>query len=634
VPAGEGTVTVVVFRISLSFFSRMELFMFRYRLFVVWMTLLALTLQVGASELPRQVEVASEIAALPGGHWLALNEQSLSLIDGRGDKAASMVLRGAHLDSRPTALGALAVVFDENAQQAILLEVDLSQRQFNASTSLPRQPFSVKSLCLYRDAQQLDHLFLIGRGGLAEQWLLSGQEPRLLRRLALPPGSEHCRVDDRNHTLYVSEEMFGVWAYPAHGEGEPARTLIAARQPYGQLRSGVGALAVLPDGLAVLATAGDHLHLLRQRQGHWSLSRTLAVEDADQLLVTSGRLSIRSRGSWQTEPLWWPAAKRSTVTIPTVQPQVETRPVAQPGDSADDPAFWINPLDHSRSRVFVTDKKRGLLSYDLRGREQQFLPVGRINNVDVRQQIQLNGRSIDLALATQRDENTLVVFDIDADGNLHDAAHIPTTQKNIYGLCLYQPPKGGLEVFVNDKSGTYVQYAITLDGDGYAGTELRRFTMQGLAEGCVVDDRRQRLFIAEEEHGIWTLPADATIAAQPRSVLPVGQHLTADVEGLAIYHGRQAGYLLASSQGDSSFAVLDAEPPYAYRGLFRIGINVEQGIDGVSDTDGLEATAVDFGGANREGMLIVQDGYNQLPDEAQNFKYIPWRDIARALHLP
>jgi 3-phytase len=625
--------TLAEFHASSRFFL-MESLMYRSRLFVLWMTLCALTTPVGASELPRPAEDARELTALPGGHWLVLNKYNLSLVDGRGDEVTSLTLRGAHLDSRPTALGAIAVVFDENAQQAVLLDVDLAKRQIDASTPLPRQAFSVKSLCLYRDAQQLDHLFLIGRDGLAEQWLLSGPEPRLLRHLALPPGSDYCRVDDRNHTLYVSEEMFGVWAYPADGEGVPVRTLVTAPQPYGQQGGGVGALAVLPDGLAVLDAKGENLSLLHQRQGQWSLSRTLQVEDADQLLATSGRLSIRTRGSWQTGPLWWPRAEHPTATLPLVQPQGETLPVAQRGDSADDPALWINPLDHSRSRVLVTDKKQGLLSYDLQGRQQQFLKVGRVNNVDVRQQVRLDGRSVDLALATLRDENALVIFEIDTKGNLRDAGHIPTAQKDIYGICLYQPPTGGLEVFVNDKSGLYVHYAISVDGDGYAGTELRRFEMTGLAEGCVADDRRQRLFIAEEDQGIWTLAADASLADQPHPVLPVGQHLTADVEGLAIYHGQQANYLIASSQGDSSFAVLDAEPPFAYRGSFRIAINAERGIDGVSDTDGLEASGFDFGGAYGEGMLIVQDGYKRLPDAAQNFKYIPWRDIARALRLP
>lgn len=607
--------------------------MFQSRLLLSWMTLIALTFQASAYELPKRVSMAKEIAVLPGGHWLALNKHQLNLIDGRGDPADSLAIRGAHLDSRTTSLGARGVVFDENQQQAILFEVDLAKRQILANAKLPPQPFTVKAQCLYRDAQQQDHLFLIGRDGQAEQWIISGEQPRLLRQLAVPPGVEQCRVDDASDTLYVSEEAFGVWAYPANGEGIPSRTLVAARHPYGQLKPKIGALTVLPDGLAIVDADGENINLLHKQQDQWYLSQTLTVAETDQLLASSGQLAIRSNGKWQMGPLWWPRAKQSDANLPIVIPQNETTTVNQMGDSADDPAIWINSLDHNRSRVVATDKKQGLLSYDLQGRQKQFLEVGRVNNVDVRQQINLGERRVDLALATQRDENSLVVFEIDAEGNLRDAGHIPTNQKDIYGICLYQPPEGGLEVFVNDKSGAYVQYAVTLEGDDYAAKALRRFNMRGLAEGCVVDDRRQRLFIAEEDHGIWTLPADASVTEQPRPVLPVGRQLSADVEGLAIYYGQKSDYLIASSQGNSSFAVLDAKPPYAYRGSFRIGINLALGIDGVSDTDGLEVSALDFGGSYAQGMLIVQDGVNQLPSAAQNFKYVPWRDIAQALQL-
>ncbi len=608
--------------------------MLRYRLLVLGMTLFALISPPVAAGLPATVEDARELAALSGGYWMALNKQRLNLVDGRGDETASLKLRGTHLDSRPTEQGALAVVFDENAQQAVLLDVDLSKGIITNSSHLPGQPFSVKSQCLYRDSQQLIHLFLIGRDGLAEQWLLSGPKPRLLRHLALPPGSEHCRVDDITHTLYVSEETFGIWAYPADAEGEPERHLVVARWPYGLLAGGAGALAVVPSGLAILDAKGENLSLMLRQQGHWSLARSLRIKDADGVLATSGRLSVRTQGRWRTEPLQWAVKDHPTATLPIIEAQGQTVSMAQRGDSADDPALWVNPINPTLSRVFGTDKKQGLLSYDLQGNQLQFLDVGRINNVDLRQQVHLDGRSVDLALATQRDENTLVVFEIDAEGNLRDAGHIPTTQKELYGICLYQPPQGGLEAFVNDKSGIYVQYAIAANGEGYSGTELRRFNMNGLAEGCVVDDLRQRLFIAEEDHGIWTLGAEASLNDQPHPVLPVGQHLTADVEGLAIYRGQQASYLIASSQGDSSFAVLDLEPPFAYRGSFRIGINADLGIDGVSDTDGLEAAALNFGRTYSDGMLIVQDGYKQLPDAAQNFKYVSWQEIAEALHLP
>jgi len=110
--------------------------------------------------------------------------------------------------------------------------------------------------------------------------------------------------------------------------------------------------------------------------------------------------------------------------------------------------------------------------------------------------------------------------------------------------------------------------------------------------------------------------------------------LRADVEGLAIYRGAGSAYLVVSSQGNDSYVVLDAAAPHRLRGAFRIGINVEKGIDGASETDGLEVTSVPLGPEFPRGMLVVQDGRKRLPEGPQNFKYVSWEDIARALALP
>ena len=91
---------------------------------------------------------------------------------------------------------------------------------------------------------------------------------------------------------------------------------------------------------------------------------------------------------------------------------------------------------------------------------------------------------------------------------------------------------------------------------------------------------------------------------------------------------------MISSQGNDSYVVVDAEPPYALRGAFRVGINAEAGIDGTSETDGLDVTSANLGGPWHQGMLVVQDGRKRMPEQAQNYKYIPWADVAKALGLP
>lgn len=500
--------------------------------------------------------IAKENAALPDGNRLVLAKREIRLLDARGTELASLPVRAKHMDSRSGPNGTLAAVFDADNQTPLLLRV--TTQGMAVAHTLPAVSFPLESFCLYRDAQQLDHLFLIAKDGLAEQWLLSGT-PRLLRKLALPPESEGCQADDGRHLLYVQEAGIGVWAYAADGEGVPQRRLLGKQMP---------------------------------------------------------------------KPL--PAQASA---LPIVLASTQTASVARSGDAADDPAIWVHPDDATQSRIFATNKKQGLLSYDLRGAQKQLIEAGRLNNVDIRQTLSFDGQKVDLALSTQRDENAIAVFEIDTQGNGRDAGRIGTSLSEIYGTCLYRNPQGGLEVFVNDKDGRFEHYRISRNGTTYAGELLRSFRLASQPEGCVADDHNGRLFIGEEKRGIWALSADANAKDKPRLILATGKLLVADVEGLALYHGKKASYLIASSQGNSSYVVLDALPPHKVRGAFRIGINADAGIDGVSDTDGLEASAINFGGAYAEGMLVVQDGYKRLPDGAQNFKYVAWRDIARALKL-
>lgn len=115
--------------------------------------------------------------------------------------------------------------------------------------------------------------------------------------------------------------------------------------------------------------------------------------------------------------------------------------------------------------------------------------------------------------------------------------------------------------------------------------------------------------------------------------MQVGEVLKADVEGLALYQSEGHDYLIVSSQGNDSYLVLDAQPPFALRGAFRVGMNGALGIDGASETDGLEVTAANLGGPWSAGMLVVQDGRKRMPEQTQNFKFVPWSEIARTLQL-
>ena len=592
-----------------------------------------------AAPLPALTRHAEELARLPGGGWLALDKHGLGLFDAGGRELDRVTVRAKQLDTRIDGNTVLAVFLDADTQRPLPVTVDLLAGKLVRLAPFPEPTFSVEASCLYRDAQQLTHLFLIAKDGQAEQWVMQGEQRRLVRRLALPPHVKHCRVDDGAQRLLVSEGNLGVWAYDAESEGMATREAVALRRPYGALDGGAGALAVLPGGVAVLDAKAHQLHLLARKQGAWSAQAPQAValnvrKGDSQLAWDAGKLLLRGKDGWQSRPLAWQGKAEARPKVAIIEPQAQTEPMARQGDAADDPAIWLsaNPAD---ARILGTNKKQGLLVYDLQGKQTQLLEVGRLNNVDVRQHIDLGGTRVDLAVATRRDDNTMMLFSIAADGVVREAGSFATGLKEIYGMCLYQPKTGGVEAFINDKDGTFQQYRIGMNDSKFSATLLRSFKVATQPEGCVADDASGRLFLGEETRGVWTTSADAATPDALAMVLPVGPQLTADVEGMALYHGRNGApsYLVVSSQGDSSYVVLDVLAPHKVRGRFRVGFNLAAGIDGTSETDGLEVTSANLGGPYAQGMLVIQDGYKRLPDGPQNFKYVAWGDVAKALKL-
>jgi 3-phytase len=614
---------------------------------------LAATGLASGTALPAGFAAASELAAMPDGGWLALDKNGLRLLDASGAERARLPMRARQLDTRSPSAAAsgpvLATVVDANAERAVAVDVDLQAGQLRLQAPFPAPSFAPEAACLYRDAQQIDYLFLFAKDGQSEQWLLHGTERKLVRRLAMPPHVRHCRVDDATGTLFASEAGMGLWAYQADAEGAGGREAIALHRPFGKLAGGAGALALLPGGIAMLDAKGKSLYLFSRKDGHWqpqpapvlptaASPRTLALRQSatEPLLL----LNDEQTGNWRSMPLAWTAPRSSDQKAAAwpapaiVIPQAQTDAMTRLGDAADDPAIWVHPSDPAASRVLGTNKKQGLLVYDMQGKQTQLLEVGRLNNVDLRQNVLMDGARRDLAVATQRDDNTVVLFSIDAGGTVAEAARFPTGLDKIYGICVYQPAGGGLETFVNDKDGRFQHYRIGHKDGTYTSTLLRSFKVASQPEGCVADDRSGMLFIGEEKRGVWSLPADSAAPTAMTMVLPTGGILTADVEGMSLYHGAGGSYLVVSSQGSNSYVVLDAAAPHRVRGSFRIGVNVEAGIDGASETDGLDVTAANLGGPYAAGMLVVQDGYKRLPDGPQNFKYVAWADIARALKLP
>ncbi len=309
----------------------------------------------------------------------------------------------------------------------------------------------------------------------------------------------------------------------------------------------------------------------------------------------------------------------------------ETDAVASLDDAADDPAIWRNPGNPAQSLIVATDKKAGLNVYGLDGHLRSSIAAGRVNNVDLRSDVMIGGQRSILVAASDRTtigDGRLALFALDGDrATLSPIARVPIAMAEPYGLCLYHAGDG-LYAFVVGKDGSIIQLRIDVAGASPTATPVRTMKLATQSEGCVADDRTGTLYVAEEDAGIWRFGAAADASTTPVRLASVdGVRLIADVEGVAIAaKGRRGGWLIASSQGDSAYAVWRL-PDYRYVGRFRIAAN--GGIGGTSETDGIEVSTANFGGAFKGGLMIAQDGDNA--PSAQNFKLVRWADVPRGL---
>lgn len=314
----------------------------------------------------------------------------------------------------------------------------------------------------------------------------------------------------------------------------------------------------------------------------------------------------------------------ASLDAPSVTAIAETAPVASVDDAADDPAIWVNRDDPAASLILGTDKQAGLYTYDLSGAIVQFLAAGELNNVDLRQSVKLGAWTGDIAAASNRSDNTVTLFAIDADGKITETGSFPSLISEPYGLCMGLRD-GGAFVFVAYKTGDLIMYRLTGPG---GGEEHARLKFDSQLEGCVFDDETGVLFVGEENRGVWRADytdggfGPATIVDEVRGATGTA----ADIEGLALYKtGAQSGYLLASSQGNNSYAVYRREGANEF--VTRFSISPGARADGAEETDGIEAIAANLGPDFPQGIFVAQDGFNAPSGSPQNFKIVDWRDI-------
>ncbi len=621
---------------------------------------LPLKQKVEAAQLINSNAFSADAALSNADVIIATKKDGLLIIDEKGETLSQLKGYFTSVDHRLIPQGVLVTSVDGNLQQAIVSIVNQDGGTWSAPLIVPKPHFKIEDACLYQDSGNNTFVFLVGEEGLGEQWLVAADHALLpialrVRGLSLPPASNFCQVDDQSNKLFVNEENVGLWAYAAHAEAELMRQPVAMLMPFGDIEKNVSGMAIAKHQVLLLDADSKRLHRYQNSgDAHNPVYKALFPITLGGL-DSPKNISVRENGSTLDVLVHDDtglhrailaiaaddlsnAKEHEPSQIVEVKPLIQTDAIPSMGDAADDPAIWIHPSDASKSLILATDKQGGLAVYDLQGKTKQYLPVGRLNNVDVRTGFPLNGSLIDIAAASNRDNNSLHLFSIDRQsGRVSVLSEHATTIQDMYGICMFKDKQDHFYAIMNDKDGTFEQYQLTAVNGQIATKKVRSFKVETQPEGCVANDKSEQLFVGEENVAVWALSARADAPATMTTVITTNEIVHADIEGIAYYHGAKQDYLVVSSQGNDSYVVLDATPPYQVRGNFRIGINASLGIDGASETDGLEVTSADLSGNNngpwRLGMLVVQDGRKRMPEDKQNFKYVPWTAIAEALAL-
>ena len=606
-----------------------------------------------------------EVYALDGDRIATASDGFITLVDARSEFPIAGGTDG------------LAIAYDVAASEILGYAIDAEQRSVTRlSEALVSVPAEIEGLCMYQSPLSGKTYAFATADGMVEQWEVASRDgvvsARSVRSIPVGYGAGHCVGHDAGAAIYFSHEIIGVFKLNAEPESETEMMMVDIAEPFGSFAGDVKGITLYEHdaGGYLLVSDADESRL--QVYDLESLERvaTAAVAGADESEgIAATAAAINGDGgvlvvtdddngdaATNYKIVQWsdfaaatglvsgsvasPGAKVATSAV-TVSASVETEPVASFGDAADDPAIWIHPDNPELSVIIGSQKQRGINVYDLAGNLLQSRADGRINNVDVRYGFELDGKSVDVVTGSNRTTDGISVYVVDrATRTLVDVADgiIDTGMADPYGQCMYKSPTSGeIYVYINDTDGLVRQWVLQDNGNGKIGmNKVREFNVGSQTEGCVADDETGDLYVGEENVGIWKYAAEPDGGDARTMVDSVDEagNLTADVEGLAIYYGENGGgYLVASNQGADSYALYERAGDNEFIGIFHVIGDDATGIDGISETDGLDVNSAYLGPDFPQGVFVAQDGRNISPAERQNFKLVPWHRISEAMQL-
>ncbi len=369
----------------------------------------------------------------------------------------------------------------------------------------------------------------------------------------------------------------------------------------------------------------QYKNLNTKRGGLWSISFfILAIS-----MFSCSETYVRNKEAREDEQEYQAAVNAQSKIPHQLESKVETDVVMahEDDDSADDPAIWSHDTHPEKSVVFGSNKIAGIHSFDMQGKQIQYIPCGKINNVDVRKDVMWDGQKVDILAGSNRSNNTIAVFIIDPNGKINTT---PDYSVNLgrfapYGFCLYKGNNDQLYAYVNGKYGDIFQVRLNLKKGQFKSKLVRRLKVNRQVEGMVADDEAHIIYIGEEEYAIHVFGAKETDGLKGKILSGSTRKnpmIRYDIEGLALLPPH---YLIASSQGNFSYAIFDLK-----KDKYITSFTLKDGAcDSVEETDGIDLVKGDFGPLFPEGLFVVQDGFNfdGSIKKSQNFKYVDVRDI-------
>ena len=299
----------------------------------------------------------------------------------------------------------------------------------------------------------------------------------------------------------------------------------------------------------------------------------------------------------------------------------------------DDMTFWLHPTDLSQSTIITSDKSANkLFVYDLHGNTLQVIAAHEPGNIDIRYGFPLDGEMVDIVAFNERSTQKICVYKVHPSRRALERIDNGTIDSGAnYGFALYKSPTTGkFYAFTGPKSDTHVkQFQLVDVGKGRVSAMeiVRVIPLQpgGTVEGMVADDETRQLYLTSESGGLWEFGAEPDASTPGTSIAAVGTNgLTADVEGVTIYYAANGqGYLIISSQGNSTFKVYERQAPHSFVGTFTV--------HGVMHTDGIDVINVPLPlkGNPSQGLFALHNGRKSpYPVEI-----VSWENIVQVLHL-